>query len=963
MSKTSTLRIISIFVLALVLLPSMYSAWWDENWPLKQELNISVSSGTTPANYSVELILNSSNVGTGFDWNNECSNNASRLRITNANETVSLPYWVEECSALAENMTLWIKYDDNITTSGVSAFMYYGNVFASLYSDAENTFEFFMNLTGLTEQSEGSGSSQDISGGVSISGSGTQINFYGNPWKVYSGFSFPISISNTGNQILELDMYSEDCGEISAIKFDTNTVQEDSNNPRWCGTQVSWGIVPDQGYTGTGSWQEVFHVLDSFTVSATHLHIVGDDDIDASTNSSFKNVRIRKYVSSEPITSIGEEQAINLSVTSLLPLNGTTLGNLTWTFTCNVVADNTSTLSNVSLYGNWTGSWQLNETISVSGNVNRSQFTKTFLDSSASYLWNCEARDNSGASAFFDTNYTFNVDRTPPLISLNNPVGTLSDVTPIIDVNISEIGSIWYSLNSSANVTLCTNCNSTSSRFAYVEEGDYEISIYVNDTYGNENALLNQPFTVDMQNSYNDTFLDNSSVRIYNDSVYNSGGIEYSGGGIDFFQGIQIGYDTGNLTFIANQWGGSGNAGEVDITCPGGDSNCQFTTLNGSVITGIDIGNGVVTEDSDSTTVGFIMYTQENINTRFGPQPIPQASDNLAAVCYVAGQWFYDDNNGCDEAFTPVASDVLIANVTWGINSVTDLVGAITSGNTTIYSYPINTTLNITEINIVDWSASGISGSNNISIDISVDGGSTWYNATNGAAISNITQGYSLVYRVNMASDGITTVSLDSLNITWSTNQNSVPQLTLFNPGNNTKVFGNGSVEFLWNVFDNSPSLNCTLFINGVEKQTSTCLSGTNTSINLSLEPGFYNWSVNVSDSDNNSIIRTFYFHNILNISQRFTKSIISENIDQYLVRLIVENLANFVYSFTALDFVHNTFTAGSFTPNFNFSNVTSTLPINGTIYGWEFNSTQEINYSISGIGDYNLDENYVIVG
>lgn len=59
------------------------------------------------------------------------------------------------------------------------------------------------------------------------------------------------------------------------------------------------------------------------------------------------------------------------------------------------------------------------------------------------------------------------------------------------------------------------------------------------------------------------------------------------------------------------------------------------------------------------------MYTEENVFTRFTtPTPNALNSEDFIAVCYNSGQWFYDDNNGCDNPFTPVSTDVLIANVT-----------------------------------------------------------------------------------------------------------------------------------------------------------------------------------------------------------------------------------------------------------------------------------------------------------
>lgn len=109
-----------VFLLIFILLffSSNINAWWDGNWPLKQQINISTSSGTTPQNYSVEIILNSSNVGSAFDWNNECSNNQTRVRFVDQTDLNELNFWVKSCDSISNNMTVWVKIDQNITSTG-----------------------------------------------------------------------------------------------------------------------------------------------------------------------------------------------------------------------------------------------------------------------------------------------------------------------------------------------------------------------------------------------------------------------------------------------------------------------------------------------------------------------------------------------------------------------------------------------------------------------------------------------------------------------------------------------------------------------------------------------------------------------------------------------------------------------------------------------------------------------------
>lgn len=82
-------------------------------------------------------------------------------------------------------------------------------------------------------------------------------------------------------------------------------------------------------------------------------------------------------------------------------------------------------------------------------------------------------------------------------------------------------------------------------------------------------------------------------------------------------------------------------------------------------------------------------------------------------------------------------------------------------------------------------------------------------------------------------------------------------------------------------------------------------------------------------------------------------------------MQIFIDNNINVTRNITILDFVDSNFIAGSFsTPGPSIIN-TTTGPISGTIYGWNLTlvnvSSIEINYSITGIGDYELGRNFFI--
>ncbi len=153
-------------------------------------------------------------------------------------------------------------------------------------------------------------------------------------------------------------------------------------------------------------------------------------------------------------------------------------------------------------------------------------------------------------------------------------------------------------------------------------------------------------------------------------AALDSSGNNFSGSYPDTTQGITHGFIDGNLTIIPEQWGGSANAGEFDITCPGGDANCNFTDTNGYHSTP-SIVNGVACQDG-ATGTGYIMYTATSVFTRFSGHDLSN-SPHFTCVRYNSG-WQYDNNTSWVN-FTPVATDTLIAEVDFTSNTVTYLNG------------------------------------------------------------------------------------------------------------------------------------------------------------------------------------------------------------------------------------------------------------------------------------------------
>ena len=103
----------------------------------------------------------------------------------------------------------------------------------------------------------------------------------------------------------------------------------------------------------------------------------------------------------------------------------------------------------------------------------------------------------------------------------------------------------------------------------------------------------------------------------------------------------------------------------------------QVTVLHANSMGDIEIGatNNGITATDGATDTGFIMYSKENVFSRFAASPpYSGSSDHLVVVRYDGSQWFYD-NNASLVAFTPEDSDVLIAEVDLTNDTITSLEG------------------------------------------------------------------------------------------------------------------------------------------------------------------------------------------------------------------------------------------------------------------------------------------------
>lgn len=91
-----------------------------------------------------------------------------------------------------------------------------------------------------------------------------------------------------------------------------------------------------------------------------------------------------------------------------------------------------------------------------------------------------------------------------------------------------------------------------------------------------------------------------------------------------------------------------------------------------------DLNLGVAAHDP-RTGIGYIMYSEESVHTRFASEPPSAwAADHLIAVVYENGEWHIDRNKNTLVPFTPRSSDRLLVEIDFGANTANHLLGVDT---------------------------------------------------------------------------------------------------------------------------------------------------------------------------------------------------------------------------------------------------------------------------------------------
>ncbi|ESS68691.1 MotA/TolQ/ExbB proton channel domain-containing protein [Methyloglobulus morosus KoM1] len=138
-----------LFLILLSLLPSIASAWWNEEWGYKKKISLDMPAlqkeGVTIPQDAFALIrLHTGN----FTYFLDLAEQGKDIRILAGDETTPLKFYIEKIDPVNEMALIWVKLPKDIATMPEPAvWLYYGNETAVDGQDAAGTFDVSQVLT------------------------------------------------------------------------------------------------------------------------------------------------------------------------------------------------------------------------------------------------------------------------------------------------------------------------------------------------------------------------------------------------------------------------------------------------------------------------------------------------------------------------------------------------------------------------------------------------------------------------------------------------------------------------------------------------------------------------------------------------------------------------------------------------------------------------------------------------
>ncbi|MFW9872077.1 MAG: hypothetical protein ACFFG0_03170 [Candidatus Thorarchaeota archaeon] len=176
-------------------------------------------------------------------------------------------------------------------------------------------------------------------------------------------------------------------------------------------------------------------------------------------------------------------------VTLNSPVDGFYSSSINNTFNATAILVNEVNLTNMSLWTNISGTWEITNTTILSNITTYTATWEVSIDD-GNYTWNVEGCSNDGYCGMASQNRTFVIDTTLPIINIIYPINS-SYPEYITELNYSLIelypDKCWYSNDSGVtNYSIQTAGENFTNMIS--QEGSNTWIVYCNDTLSNENS-------------------------------------------------------------------------------------------------------------------------------------------------------------------------------------------------------------------------------------------------------------------------------------------------------------------------------------------------------------------------------------------------------------------------------------------------------------------------------------------
>ncbi|MBN2094959.1 MAG: DUF2341 domain-containing protein [Candidatus Aenigmarchaeota archaeon] len=316
--------------------------WLYGSWSYRTPISIS-NTAENLTDYQVRIDLNSSNVGLGFNWTEDM--NATRFTYYNSTSgtETECSYWIESWNATTQNATIWVKVPFLEKDTSTTVYMYYNNSGVSTTSSADSTFLLFDDFNDASLDTDKWQSYSCGAGSVSETGGYLRLVQGGsNSARPYLRSKNEISYDDL---IIEYKGMLEDGDGSNAGQVGSLLHWDGLGGGTYCVPNNGFRIYMDEaittfrmsrdigasetdldyyGYYANTSWHDysfsyfdddlegkidgssLITASDSTSFSNRYVGFLGRE---AQSSSRIDDVRVRKYASPEPSSSVGSEES------------------------------------------------------------------------------------------------------------------------------------------------------------------------------------------------------------------------------------------------------------------------------------------------------------------------------------------------------------------------------------------------------------------------------------------------------------------------------------------------------------------------------------------------------------------------------------------------------------------------------------------------------------------------------